>query len=488
MKIALGQVWQETNTFNPILTTMETFRNFGYVTDADLLTQFREVSELGGFIAAGEADPGPIDWAPLIRVGAWPSGPVTAEARAYFQRELLERLERAWPLDGVLLSLHGAMVAQDADDVEGELLTAVRECVGPNVPVAASLDLHANVTERMVAAADLLCGYHTAPHVDLLETGEKTARLLFAVARGQARPVTAFRKLPMIVPAERHITSEGPMKDLFDRVKAEEQRAGVLSVSLFPVQPWLDLPDLGWSVLATTDGDEGLAQQIVDGLAEMAWAYRDRFDVERLPPGEAIDRAWALDGRPVVIADAADSTNSGAPGDSTILLRELLAREPKEPVFLTVVDPEAVEQALTAGVGAEVELDLGGKRDSVFSQPVRVTARVRLHFDGRYRISGHGGKNLAINTGRTVLLEVGEIRIVVSEAPGPGHHPKVYETVGLNPREAKIVIVKSPSGFRADYGPFAREIFLADCPGLASPHFEQLPYRRIPRPLYPFDE
>ncbi|MCJ7613470.1 MlrC C-terminal domain-containing protein, partial [Candidatus Bathyarchaeota archaeon] len=261
----------------------------------------------------------------------------------------------------------------------------------------------------------------------------------------------------------------------------------VISLSLFPVQPRFDVPELGWSTIVITDGSNSLAQQIAAELANYAWAARrEFFGAELVSPGEAVIQAVEAQEGPVILADGSDNMNSGAPGDSTCLLGEMLRQEIQCVALLPMVDPEAVAAAIGAGIGSEVTLLVGGKRDHIFSQPVEVTGRVTRIGDGQVRSTGH--LPIDFDMGRTVLLEVGSIKIVLSEHPGPSHEPGVYQHLGLDPHQAQIVVVKTPVGFRVAYRSIMKQALIVDCPGLSTPHLESLDYVRVPRPLFPFDD
>ena len=404
---------------------------------------------------------------------------------SYLEEVLFGALDAAPPVDAVLLSLHGSMAAETVDDVEGHLLRGIRSQAGPNVPIAVSLDHHANITQGMIDHSEILVGYRSLPHTDMFDSGQRTAELLLSCLRREIRPTVGWRKIPMITPADRFFTTMEPMKTWFDAAQELEERPEVLSVSLFSVQPWLDVPELGWSTVVITDSDAELAQSLADQLAQMAWERRELFFVEKMPPEEAIHQAIAVEGGLVVIADGSDSVNSGAPGDSTHLLRAMLGQSLGGPAFVTVVDPDAVEAALAAGIDKEITLQVRGKRDRIFSQPVSVAGRVTRISNGRFSIGGHLGSN--INMGRTVVLDTGNVKVVLSEQVGAGHDPMVYRHLGLEPTRAKIVVVKTPVGFRLAYGSIAKAEILADCPGLSPSDLRILDYTRAPRPLFPLD-
>ncbi len=422
----------------------------------------------------------------IARFQAWPSGPVDAGAFRWIAATLRSELAKAGPLDGVLCSLHGALIADGVDDADGELLSVVRSMVGDAVPIVASLDLHADVTPRMTGLADVLVPYHTSPHLDQRETGARAAQVLLRLLDG-ARPVTASVRLPMISVSEAQNTFQGPLAPIYARLPALEADHRILSAGILMTQGWLDVPRLGWSTLVTTDGDVRRAVETAEELAAACWEVRRSLTGSYLSAAECVERAIAHGAGPVIIADGADATNSGAPGDSTHLLAELVRRPIPGGALSIMVDLDSVAAAWTAGVGGAFRRAVGGRRDRVFSKPLLVEGTVERVGPARYVLSGHGGTNLPVDMGISAVVRIRDVRLLLVEAPGPGSTPMMYRCVGLEPKDHKIVIVKSPAGFRAEFGPFASLILLADCPGCSSPRYERMPYTRISRPLWPLD-
>lgn len=490
MRIALGQLWQETNTFNPLPTTRADFEQFGVLRGQEMIEQMADTNELGAFIQSLRAWPEKPELAGLVRLPAWPSGTATAETFAWLRAELVDALKAQLPVDAVLLALHGAMVADGAPDVEGEVLAAVRELVGPDVPVVATLDLHANVTSQMISQADALVLFHTAPHIDVFETGQRGAQVLRRILIDGARPVTAFEKLPMVVPAERANT-QNPESASFrfrEHLQALERDPRVLAAGLATVQPWLDIPELGSTVVIVTDGEAEFGEGQCREFSNAVWRRRRDYLPELVPVEEAVRRAHECAEGLVVLSDSADATTSGAPGDSTWVLRELLKYDWSGPALAPMVSPEAVAAATKAGVGAELSISLGGVRDSRFSQPLPVTARVERLFDAQFVLSGHLAKNLPIDMGPSAVLRRGNVFILLTSRSGPHFAPEFFRAAGFDPLAARVLVAKSPCGFRAAYQPHAREIMVVRAPGCAPSDFWNYPYRNIPRPLWPWDE
>lgn len=490
MRIAIGQLWQETNTLNPLPTTREDFETFGVLRGNDLIGQMAETNELGGFIQSLRRWPQPPEIVGLVRLPAWPSGRATAETFDWLKAELIAALRRALPVDGVLLALHGAMAAKDHPDVEGDVLQAARQLVGSSIPIVATLDLHANVTRRMVEHADALVLYHTAPHVDVFETGERGAAVLSRLLAGQVRPVTAFCKVPCVLPAERANTEAiaGVSVDLKGRLQELDKRPEVLTAGIATVQPWLDIPEFGSAAIVTTDGQPELAKRLCGELADELWQRRHEYLPNLVAVEEGVRLAHEQAGGLVVLSDAADATTSGAPGDSVWLLRELVKFEWSRPVLVTVVAPEIVAQVEKLGIGAKWSGSIGGVRDSRFGISLPLTAEVERIFDARFVLSGHLGRNLAIDMGRSAVLRTGQIRVVVTSRSGPHFAPELFRAAGFDPYAAAVVVAKSPCGFRAVYERQAAAIYSVRAPGCAPPNFWECEYAEIPRPLWPWDE
>jgi microcystin degradation protein MlrC len=490
MRIAIGQLWQETNTFNPLPTTRADFEHFGVVCGAELVERMADTNKLGGFIQSLRAWPERPEIVGLVRLPAWPAGMATGDTFDWLHEQMIGALRNALPVDAVLLALHGSLVAHGHPDVEGDVLESVRQLIGPKIPLVATLDLHANVTQCMVCAADALVLYHTAPHIDVFETGQRGAAALRRILIAGAHAVTAFQKIPMVVPAERANTQD-PASVSFAfraRLQALETHPSILSAGLATVQPWLDIPELGSSVLVVTDGDEHLAKSECAHLAGEVWQRRRDYLPELASVEAAVREAYDNPDGLFVLSDSADSTTSGAPGDSNWVLQELLKYDWPRPALVTLVDPELVAQAQRFGVGAELTAPLGGKRDQRFSRPITVTTQLAGRFDARFVMSGHLARNMPIDMGPSAVLRKGNVHIVVTSRTGPHFAPQLFQAAGIDPFAASVLIAKSPCGFRAAYEARAKKIMVVQAPGCAPPEFWRYEYRNIPRPLWPWDE
>ena len=393
MRIAIGQLWQESNTLNPLATTLADFEAFGLYEGAEIIARLAETNELGGFIQSLRAWPTPPEIVGLMRFAAWPSGPVDAATFHHLIDRMVDKLARSGPVDAVLLALHGSLVAECEPDVEGHLLQRVRAFVGPTMPIVATLDLHANLTQRMVAAADALVLYHTAPHIDVMSTGKRGAAALRRILLDGARPVTAFQKIPLVVPAERANTQDPSSFSYGIRKTLEgwERNLHILSAGLATVQPWLDIPELGTAALVVCDGEawRSWAEQSCQALAREVWDHRRDYLPELVDIADAVRAAQAQADGLTVLSDSADSTTSGSTGDSTAVLEELCRHDWPRPALVPLVAPEIVAEAQRLGIGAEWEATLGGKRNPRDFQPITLAVNVANLFDAKFILSGH---------------------------------------------------------------------------------------------------
>jgi microcystin degradation protein MlrC len=384
------------------------------------------------------------------------------------------------------LDLHGAAVADSHADCEGHLLHACRDILGDSIPIVIALDHHANLTKAMVENCDALVAHRTQPHHPR-ETGQLAATLLFNILRGALTPTIAWKKIPLITHQEQFLTGPvGPMREWFELAREIESLAGVASASTFPMQPWIDVPEGGWAVAVVTNNDMALAEKHAGRLAQFAWDQRDRFLIqESVPPADAVGQALEADKGLVVLSDTGDSVFGGAPGDSTILLKEIIRQEVQQPVLLTMVDPEVVAQAIAVGTGSTIQVELGGKQSGSYSTPVRLMVQVSAIGGGEIQAACIGRDTF--NAGRAVVLTLGSIQIVVSETYGlGGNHPATYDHFGIDPSNAKMIVLKTASNFQY-YADWTSQIIRVDTQGATMSDISGFNWQQLPRPIYPLD-
>jgi microcystin degradation protein MlrC len=484
MRAAIGGLMHETNTFANARTTLDDFRAYQFARGGEMLARYAHVrNEIGGMMAgAREID---LELAPTLFCFAVPSGMVTRETYQQLAAWLLEDLARI-DFDGVLLALHGAMVAEDAPDAEGDLLRRVRALVGDK-PIVATFDMHANLSAAMCECADVWIGYDTYPHVDVYERGVEAARVMAKILRGEIRPTTAFERLPLLSVPQAQYTDASPMREIMARRAEMETDARVVTASVAVGFPYADVTCAGMSVVVTTNADADLAKACARELREMIWARRDAFVVKNTPVAEAVSRAIHSAVAPVILVDVADNIGGGAPGDGTILLSALLDARAQNAV-VTIADAEAVALAIDAGIGNFVSLRVGGKTDSFHGEPVQVHGRVRLISSGEYVHKGSYMTGTAMRMGRTVVLDCAGIDVVLMEHKTMPFDAQQLRSLGLEPADKKIIVVKSAIAWQAAYGEMARAVFYVDTPGICTANLKTLPYQNVRRPMFPLDD
>ncbi len=486
-RIVIGEFKQEANTFAAVPTTLQHFRDFHLYYGPELIDRLSGTNtEIGGFLAVlRERGHTPL---PTLAGMAISGAPMTAETYSTLRGDLLARIEAALPFDAILLALHGAMVTEDCDDPDGETLAEVRALVGPACPVVISLDLHANVTQKMVDRADAIVGFRTSPHIDQGETGRRAAELLCTWLAGGARPRMAWTKIPLVTPASPHCHSiPGPFQRLMNA--SEQAETGpIASASIFTVQPWMDISEMGDATIAVTFGEKNAAEAMADKLADGVWAERHALmDIHLVPIDQAIRDALAAEEGPTVLSDLADGTGAGSPGDATAVIDGLLLAKPTEVCLVTVCDPAAAEEAARVGVGGQFSMDVGAKWDNVYNNPVRLEGEVMLARKAAFRFGGAGYTGIEMEMGLTAVVRVSSVFVVITSKPTFTVDPALFRAVSLDPASAKIVVVKSHIQFRAGYAGIAKRIVLLDSPGMSSDHLQSLGFKRIPRPMFPFD-
>jgi microcystin degradation protein MlrC len=492
--IVVGGVSHETNTFLPERTTREDFqRTAEYFGEAVLEGLEGTNTVVGGVIdAAREED---VDLRPTVSAGATPGGTVTAETYEFYVEELTERIDAvAEEADGVLLALHGAMVPEGLEDGEGPLVSAVRDVVGSATPIVVTLDLHGNVSDELVDAADALVAFETYPHVDTAETGRRGLSILLEIVRGDLDPVQHVERPPVVVAGPPQQTmGDTPVAALMDRARALERRPGVAKVNLFTGFHQADVPFLGPSV-PVVGSDEAAVRDAARDLATALWDAREQLVVESPSPSDAVAEARRLvengataDG-PVVLADLGDNPGAGGTADTTHVLRELIDQGVENAGFALIRDAEAVATCIEAGVGERVPVAIGGKIHESSGTPIETEASVSAITDGTYERTGPMRTGTTVRSGRTVLVEVGPtdgISVVLTEERSQPLDAELWRHVGVRPAWFDVVVVKSTNHFRAAYEPIASEIRSINSPGLSAEDPEFYDYEHLDRALYP---
>ncbi len=490
MKFVIAQMQHETNTFSPVPTPWEAFGNHGPLlgdaaAEAVRGTNFAMAAFLDLAAKAGAEAVTP--------VAAWanPSGPVDAGAYDRICAAICDAVAQG--CDAIFLDLHGAMVVADrTDDGEGTLLEKIR-AIAPKTPIAVSLDLHANVSERMVRNCDVIAGYKTYPHVDQYQSGQLAGSLLLRMMKGEITPVMAWGNAPVLAQTLRQNTAEGAMKDFVAAAVAAE-REGMLAATAFGGFQMADIHDAGLSVVTVADGNATAAKAACIAILDVAWARKEDFIYRGQPLEQAITQAKRMgeqSGGPILLLDHADNCASGSTQDTMYVLREALRQGLSGIAVAPIRDPQAVEQAIEAGIGARVTLAVGGKMDMPSirrkGEPMELSGIIRTITDGAYTITGPQFTGMRCFMGRSVVLDTGTALVVISERNQEPWDRGVFESVGIDPSRQRYLLLKSRMYFRPVFLPIARGMVFCDAPGVSSSDWTQFEYRKLRRPIYPLD-
>jgi microcystin degradation protein MlrC len=485
VRIAIAGLMHESNTFNPLRTDRAAFAAQSLTFGPALLDEWRDAHhEIGGFLEAVAADGD--EPVPILMAWATPSGPVVDGILDELTGALIDGLRQERP-DGLLLALHGAMVAESHPDADGEILSRLRHAF-PDLPMVVTFDLHGNLSQRQIDCCNAAVAYRTCPHVDQRECGQRAARLLRRMLHNEARPAQALVKPPLIVNIMVHDTSCEPLRSFLDEARTLEKQPGILAVSLLPGFPYADVPQMGPSVLVVTDGDPALARREADRLADRLWQNRARLVATLPDAATAVTRALQETRLPVVLVDTGDNVGGGSAGDGTVVLSELL-RQGATDAVVCLYAPEEVRRCAAAGVGREVRLTVGGKVDRLHGDPVAVAGRVRVLHDGTYTEPQvrHGGKRIN-HMGLTALVELeGRNLLVLTSQRHPPFSLGQLTCLGVRPELQRVLVVKAAIAYKAAYAPVAGTIIEVDTPGLTAVNPQRFAYRHIRRPMYPLD-
>ncbi len=467
-KILLLEFKHETNTFTPAPADEAAFRSDRFLVGRECIDVHEKLgSEYSAFLKVlGKRSD--VEFIPTAALNANPSGPVTREVYDFVTSQVLEAIHQHGPVDAALISFHGAMVAQGHHDGEGDLLEKIREKTGWDIPIICSLDLHANVTAKMARCANALVPFRHYPHIDFFETGWTAAELMDETLHGKLTPVMAYRRIPYLLPL--FPTDLPEMQALWAKAAELQSREGVRLVRVahgfFPA----DIEEMGMSVLAVTNSDQALADQIADEMEAAILAALDTLKRDYPTMDEALDQAILPGDKPMILADASDNPGAGGLGDTTHILRRILERGITGGALAILVDPESVEVCQKAGVGSTVELNLGGKSDPACSGgPLTVKAYVKLLSDGKYRNKGKVAHGVTMNLVKSAVIEVGGNLVIVGSVPKQPYDVEVFRSHGITPEDQRFLVVKSSVHYRANYGPLARDMIALSLPGYAVP-------------------
>jgi microcystin degradation protein MlrC len=492
-RVLTGRFMHETNTFSIVKTDMALWRRRDFHNENEIPAIFRGTkSAMGATFEAADK----YRWTLVhpVSANANPSGTVTDDAFETIGSMILTAAARQGPFDGVLFHLHGAMVTDSHEDGEGELLERLRRVLGPDMPIVVTLDLHANVTQKMAENANALIAFRSYPHIDMYERAWQGAELLERAMRGEIRPRTIIARRPMLKGLDWGRTQKGPMAELIARGETLERSGEVLAVSICAGFPLADIFDVGPSVTVTFDELGGIgtgppAQEIAEAFMDHAWETRDYDSVTMLSVAEAVGRA--REGRPgdkpLVVADFTDNPGGGGYGDATAFLRGLVEAGVDGVAFHAICDPEAVTAGMAAGIGAAM-LTFGGKTDPrIGGGPLTLTGEITCLTNGKFIAHGPMGGGVERNYGPSLVFRVGGIDIILISNNGQATDLGQFTSLGIDPTRYPTVAVKSMQHFRAAFEPIARDVILVDTGALCSAHYAPELYRKVRRPVWPID-
>ena len=481
MRVVAGGIMHETHTFSTEPTTLE-----GLAADrGEACFRYAGTNHSLGGVIDGCRELG-INLVPTLFASSVSTGTIPDDVFETLADELVTLIVGALPADGIVLTLHGAMVSAGYPDADGEIVRRVRAAVGPTMAIAVTLDFHANVGPLLVGEATIITAYQTYPHVDIADRAREAVVLLSRTIEQEIRPVMALVQPPLLPVPQAQFTGRPPLRTLLDRTREIERGGEVVAVTVAGGFAYADIPDAGLSLLVTTDGDAATARRIAADLADLAWSLRHQMLVQNRSPREAVAEALASPVAPVVLVDVGDNIGGGTPGDGTVLLSELLAQGADE-ATIVIADPEAVTAAVAVGVGGTLRTAVGGKVDRLHGEPVPITGRVVRLGDGRWVHEGPENAGVPAEMGTTAVVQVDGVNLVLTSVKSMPGDLQQLRSVGIVPEQQKILVVKAAVRWRGGYESIVRHAIDVDTPGLGSVDLARFPFQRIRRPIFPLD-
>lgn len=484
MRLALLGMSHETNTFSHVPAEYDQFNIYR---GDDIRKEYAEsLTTNAGFLEAGERLA--VEVIPLVYASTGPIGTITKEAFGQIVNDLLVQLRTNGPWDGILLSLHGAAVSEEFPDADGEIALRVRDLVGPDIPIGMTLDLHANVSQKMIDYTTVTTFYRSNPHLDARQRALECAELIVRTIKKEIRPVQALEMPPLVINIIKQFTGEEPMASVIRNCEQVIKRPDILTASVAEGYPYADVEEMGMAFLAISDNDHIAARNAAESMARLAWNMREQFVGDTPSPEVAMRIAVESVCGPVVLMDVGDNIGGGSSADSTVLL-ETAQRLGVKRYLQTLYDPEVVSLCIKAGVGSRVSLNVGGKTDNMHGSPVRVTGIIRAITDGKYEDSRptHGGYRY-YDGGISVVLETEDDHTILLTSKRTGNTSREQmHSAGIVPERYKIIVAKGVVSPRPAYEPIASKIILVNTPGVTTSDLSFFEYHRRRVPLFPFE-
>ena len=483
-RIFITGFWHETNTFAQTKTDMDAFRAYQYAEGDSLFAAFADTNtEIGGVMnAALELD---LNLVPGLFAGAVPAGLITAAAYQHLLSRTLELLAAAGEIDGVLVHLHGAAVAEGAQEADADFLDALRRR-RPGVPLVATFDLHANLSEGLIAGADALVGYDTYPHNDMAERGREAAHILHRMLWNRKRPKKVFRKLPFAPPPQVQGTYAQPVAEIMAKLHDIEDWGGIWSASIAWGFPYADVAHLGVGILVQAD-EIHHADRIADNLALTIWRRRGDFDAGLIAAEVAVRQAMAAPEGPVILVDVADNAGGGAPGDGTTILAELLDQDARGAVIV-LCDPEAARAAKALGVGTMFAASVGSKADDLHGPAVPLVGEIIFQKPVSYHRQGDYMTGQQIDLGEVAVIQAGGVRVMLTEQKALPFDADHLAAAGIVAAAQQIIVVKSAIAWQAHFQKFAKGEIYVDTPGVCASNLKRFDYTKLEQDIYPIND
>ncbi len=480
MRIFAATLATETNTFSPLPTSIEGYKEGVWLRPGEHPNDAPRMCTATLFVARQRAK---AEGFTLIEGSCFAASPAGTTNRADYETmrdEILDQLKQALPLDGVLLGLHGAMVAHGYDDVEGDITERARQIVGPNTVIGVELDPHCHLTLKRLKNADITILYKEFPHTDVVDRAEDLLTLVLRTIRKEIHPTQALYDARQI---GSYPTTLPLMRAFVDRMSAMEGKNGILSISIGHCFPYADVPEMGGRILVITDNNKPLADHLATEIGEEFVSMRGRTAPDYLETDQAITTGLASNAFPVVMADPADNAGGGAPSDNTTILKRLIERDVQDACLGPIWDPIAVRLCFDAGLGATFNLRFGGKIGPTSNTPVDAQVTVIGLARDCYQSFGPAQAEL----GDCAAIRIGGVEVVLETKRNQALGLELFRNVGIEPTEKKLVVVKSTNHFMAAYGPIAKKVLYIDADGPIPRDYRKIPYTRINRPIWPLD-
>jgi microcystin degradation protein MlrC len=490
VRLLVGGLAHETHTFAATPTRVADFRAYEWAEGAGIVSAYQGTrTSLGGILDGAAALGATV--VPTFHAFAIPSGIVPADDYIELRTRLLDSVRDGLAqheIDGVILVCHGAMVAEQVEDVERDLAEHVRALIGPDLPLAMTLDYHGNVSGELVAACDLVDAYDTYPHVDVYERGYEAAEIVHEMVVHGIKLARAYASIPILAVPQRQNTDAEPMRSLLARVhEIERDDPAIRAISLLGGFCYSDIACAGVTVIVHAIGSPDRAVAYAKELQALVWERRHEFVQTNTPVAEAVAQIGAATDRPAMLVDVADNIGGGAPGDGTELLREIIAQQVTGAV-VAIADAEAVRAAFEAGIGGQLVAEIGGKTDAFHGEPVAITGRVRLLSDGQFIYRGSYMTGQIKEMGRTAVVDVAGNAVILSEHKTMPFDQQQLRSVGITPEHCRAIVVKSATAWRAAYADLAGAVLEVDTPGICTANLPSLPYAHVTRPIFPLDD